>query len=90
MTLFPLLPQSEQDRIISKTDELIQTCNKLKYIIKTAKQTQLHLADALTDAAINKKSRPHKTKKAAKRPLYSHHQKLYFTLIFILFSLIFS
>lgn len=53
MTLFPLLPQSEQDRIISKTDELIQTCNKLKYIIKTAKQTQLHLADALTDAAIN-------------------------------------
>ncbi|EFN6914065.1 restriction endonuclease subunit S [Escherichia coli O10] len=53
MTLFPLLPQSEQDRIISKTDELIQTCNKLKYIIKTAQQTQLHLADALTDAAIN-------------------------------------
>ena len=53
MTLFPLLLQSEQDRIISKTDELIQTCNKLKYIIKTAKQTQLHLADALTDAAIN-------------------------------------
>ena len=53
MTLFPLLPQSKQDRIISKTDELIQTCNKLKYIIKTAKQTQLHLADALTDAAIN-------------------------------------
>ncbi|MCR6207085.1 restriction endonuclease subunit S [Escherichia coli] len=53
MTLFPLLPQSEQDHIISKTDELIQTCNKLKYIIKTAKQTQLHLADALTDAAIN-------------------------------------
>ncbi|EFB2604524.1 restriction endonuclease subunit S [Escherichia coli] len=53
MTLFPLLPQSEQDRIISKMDELIQTCNKLKYIIKTAKQTQLHLADALTDAAIN-------------------------------------
>ncbi|HAW8439544.1 TPA: restriction endonuclease subunit S [Escherichia coli] len=53
MTLFPLLPQSEQDRIILKTDELIQTCNKLKYIIKTAQQTQLHLADALTDAAIN-------------------------------------
>ncbi|HBJ0691201.1 TPA: restriction endonuclease subunit S [Escherichia coli] len=53
MTLFPLLPQSEQDRIILKTDELIQTCNKLKYIIKTAQQTQLHLADALTNAAIN-------------------------------------
>ncbi|HFM4996422.1 TPA: hypothetical protein ACG7OW_003240, partial [Escherichia coli] len=35
-------------------------------------------------------SRPHKTNKAAKWPLYSHHQKLYFTLIFILFSLIFS
>ncbi|EAA1887203.1 restriction endonuclease subunit S [Salmonella enterica subsp. enterica serovar Fluntern] len=53
MTLFPLLSQSEQDRIISKANELISICEKLKYHIQTTQQTQLHLADALTDAAIN-------------------------------------
>ncbi|MBQ0345744.1 restriction endonuclease subunit S [Citrobacter freundii] len=53
MTLFPLLSQSEQNRIILKTNELIKVCEKLKYRIKTIQQTQLHLADALTDAAIN-------------------------------------
>ncbi|MBZ7662247.1 restriction endonuclease subunit S [Klebsiella grimontii] len=53
MTLFPLLSQSEQDRIISKANELISICEKLKYHIQTSQQTQLHLADALTDAAIN-------------------------------------
>ncbi len=53
MTLFPLLSQSEQDRITSKANELISICEKLKYHIQTTQQTQLHLADALTDAAIN-------------------------------------
>ncbi|EDQ0629842.1 restriction endonuclease subunit S [Salmonella enterica] len=53
MTLFPLLSQSEQDRIILKANELISICEKLKYHIQTTQQTQLHLADALTDAAIN-------------------------------------
>ncbi|WP_434057440.1 hypothetical protein, partial [Escherichia coli] len=32
---------------------LHELCDKLKTRIKTAQQTQLHLADALTDAAIN-------------------------------------
>lgn len=53
MTLFPLLSQSEQDRIILKANELISICEKLKYHIQTTQQTQLHLADALVDAAIN-------------------------------------
>lgn len=53
MTLFPLLSQSEQSKIILKTNELIQVCEQLKSCLQSAQQTQLHLADALTDAALN-------------------------------------
>ncbi|CCK07919.1 MULTISPECIES: restriction endonuclease subunit S [Cronobacter] len=53
MTLFPLLSQNEQDKIISKANELIQVCDTLKSRLQSAQQTQLHLADALTDAALN-------------------------------------
>lgn len=49
----PLPPLNEQYRIIDKVNILFEYCNKLKSKIKASQQTQLHLADALTDAAIN-------------------------------------
>lgn len=49
----PLPPLNEQYRIIDKVNILFEYCNKLKSNIKATQQTQLHLADALTDAAIN-------------------------------------
>ncbi|EJT7491337.1 restriction endonuclease subunit S [Escherichia coli] len=48
-----LPPYLEQQLIVDKTLEYLEICEKLKFRIKSAKQTQLHLADALTDAAIN-------------------------------------
>ncbi|EPP0306345.1 restriction endonuclease subunit S [Escherichia coli] len=52
-TVIPLPPKREQNRIISIVGELLIYCDKLRKNIQTAQQTQLHLADALTDAAIN-------------------------------------
>ncbi|EHG5809497.1 restriction endonuclease subunit S [Salmonella enterica subsp. enterica serovar Nottingham] len=49
----PLPPKPQQTKIINKTNELIELCNKIISSNKSAQQTQLHLADALTDAAIN-------------------------------------
>ncbi len=49
----PLPPLKEQLRISSEVDSFINNCEKLKKTIKATQQTQLHLADALTDAAIN-------------------------------------
>ncbi|ECC9294022.1 TPA: restriction endonuclease subunit S [Salmonella enterica] len=51
--VLPLPPLKEQLRISSEVDSFINNCEKLKHIIKETQQTQLHLADALTDAAIN-------------------------------------
>lgn len=51
--IFPLPPIKEQDRVISKIKGLFIMCDSLKTSIKSAQQTQLHLADALTDAALN-------------------------------------
>ncbi|HBD1025539.1 TPA: restriction endonuclease subunit S [Escherichia coli] len=50
---FPCPPLTEQYRIFSQVGLLHELCDKLKTRIKTAQQTQLHLADALADAAIN-------------------------------------
>ncbi|HHK8857525.1 TPA: restriction endonuclease subunit S [Escherichia coli] len=50
---FPCPPLTEQYRIFSQVGLLHELCDKLKTRIKTAQQTQVHLADALTDAAIN-------------------------------------
>ncbi|HHS5167671.1 TPA: restriction endonuclease subunit S [Escherichia coli] len=50
---FPCPPLTEQYRIFSQVGLLHELCDKLKTRIKTAQQTQLHLSDALTDAAIN-------------------------------------
>ncbi|EBF8124801.1 restriction endonuclease subunit S [Salmonella enterica subsp. enterica] len=49
----PLPPLNEQYKIVDKVNILFEYCNKLKSNIKATQQTQLHLADALTDAAIN-------------------------------------
>ncbi|EGE7878388.1 restriction endonuclease subunit S [Escherichia coli] len=48
-----LPPYLEQQLIVDKTLEYLEICEKLKFRIQSAKQPQLHLADALTDAAIN-------------------------------------
>lgn len=51
--VIPLAPVNEQNRIVEKLTEIINIAEKLKHKINITKQTQLHLADALTDAAIN-------------------------------------
>ncbi|HCT3346030.1 MULTISPECIES: restriction endonuclease subunit S [unclassified Citrobacter] len=51
--LVPLPSKNEQGVIIKKISEIDTTLSNLKVSIQSAQQTQLHLADALTDAAIN-------------------------------------
>ncbi|EPB6708965.1 restriction endonuclease subunit S [Escherichia coli] len=46
-------PSSEAKKIMSKLHIFYKLCEELKNHIQSAQQTQLHLADALTDAAIN-------------------------------------
>ncbi|MGU5919659.1 restriction endonuclease subunit S [Klebsiella quasipneumoniae] len=52
-TVIPLPPEHEQARIVLAVNSLLNLCSSLKKHIQSAQQTQLHLADALTDAAIN-------------------------------------
>ncbi|ECJ2256215.1 restriction endonuclease subunit S [Salmonella enterica subsp. salamae] len=49
----PCPPLKEFLRIVGKTKMLLKQCEQIKLYFKSAQQTQLHLADALTDAAIN-------------------------------------
>ncbi|EBG5222997.1 TPA: restriction endonuclease subunit S [Salmonella enterica] len=49
---FACPPLQEQFRIHKKITELFHICDNLKLQTQSAQQTQLHLADALTDAAI--------------------------------------
>ncbi|ENP7131648.1 restriction endonuclease subunit S [Raoultella sp. YJ] len=49
----PFLSIHEQYRIVAKVNELIALCEQLKVDLKSSQKTQLHLADALTDAALN-------------------------------------
>ncbi|QXY84241.1 restriction endonuclease subunit S [Salmonella bongori] len=51
--IFPLPPVKEQQRIVNVVNKFNNILNNLKFRIQSAQQTQLHLADALTDAAIN-------------------------------------
>ncbi|SCW74588.1 type I restriction enzyme, S subunit [Klebsiella quasipneumoniae] len=46
-------PSSEAEKIVLKLNDFNELCDKFKLLIQSAQQTQLHLADALTDAAIN-------------------------------------
>lgn len=52
-TPIPIPPLTEQIKITSKIDELFVFCDNLKSRLQSAQQTQLHLADALTDAALS-------------------------------------
>ena len=49
---FVIPPLSEQHRIVAKVDELFGICDALKEKIGAAQVVQLHLADALTGAAV--------------------------------------
>lgn len=51
--LIPLPPKEEQYQIIARVKELLNLGDTLKSRLQSAQQTQLHLADALTDAALN-------------------------------------
>ncbi|EAA7677333.1 hypothetical protein AAB26_16245 [Salmonella enterica subsp. houtenae] len=44
---------NEQLKIVENITKYIQICEALTSKIQSAQKTQLHLADALTDAAIN-------------------------------------
>lgn len=46
-------PSSEANKIMLKLNDFNELCEKLKLQLQSAQQTQLQLADALTDAAIN-------------------------------------
>lgn len=51
--IIALPPADEQNRILDKINEIYAVCDHLKSRLQSAQQTQLHLADALTDAALN-------------------------------------
>ena len=51
--LIPVPPTAEQDRIITTIEMMSEICEQLKSRLQSVQQTQLHLADALTDAALN-------------------------------------
>lgn len=51
--LFPVPPLKEQKRIVKTVDIFMGILETLTLAFQSAQQTQLHLADALTDAAIN-------------------------------------
>ncbi|NTY89850.1 restriction endonuclease subunit S [Serratia fonticola] len=51
--VLPVPPLEEQIRISKHVNMLLNICNRLKANLHLAQQTQLHLADALTDAALN-------------------------------------
>lgn len=51
--IVPVPPLNEQRKIINQLREFINLCDTLKSRLQSAQQTQLHLADAITDAALN-------------------------------------
>jgi type I restriction enzyme S subunit len=52
--VIPLPPNSESLRIITKADALMALCDTLKIHINESKTTQLHLADAMAESALNR------------------------------------
>ena len=52
-TVIPLPPEHEQARVVLAVNSLLGLCSSLRKNIQSAQQTQFHLADAFTDAAIN-------------------------------------
>tara|TARA_R110000737_G_scaffold351475_1_gene393845 strand:- start:9098 stop:10909 length:1812 start_codon:yes stop_codon:yes gene_type:complete len=51
--IIPLPPLAEQRRIVAKVDELMGLCEQLKARLSDAETTQLHLADAVVENALN-------------------------------------
>lgn len=51
--LIPVPPAGIQSAVFSKISQMDIFCDTLKSRMQSAQQTQLHLADALTDAALN-------------------------------------
>ncbi|CNI88870.1 Type I restriction enzyme EcoKI specificity protein [Yersinia frederiksenii] len=51
--LVAIPPFNEQEKILIQVVQLSDICDTLKSRLQSAQQTQFHLADALTDAAIN-------------------------------------
>ncbi|HDG1678075.1 TPA: restriction endonuclease subunit S [Kluyvera ascorbata] len=51
--LIPLPPSIEQKNIVDKVNLLLSLLDQVKYFMDKIKNTQVHLADALTDATIN-------------------------------------
>ncbi|RYZ79416.1 MAG: restriction endonuclease, partial [Moraxellaceae bacterium] len=51
--IFALPPLAEQHRIVTKVDELMSLCDTLKTSVQNAQTTQLALADALVEQAVN-------------------------------------
>ena len=49
----PTPPLNEQPRIVAKVDELMTLCDTLKERIRESQVTQLHLADAMAEKALN-------------------------------------
>ena len=48
-----LPPTAIQLKVISTIEDFFKVCDQLKSRLQSAQQTQLHLADALTNAALN-------------------------------------
>jgi type I restriction enzyme S subunit len=51
--LIPVMSAKEQIRIVAKTDELMALCDQLKARLSDAQTTQLHLAVAVVEQALN-------------------------------------
>ncbi|MDI7384709.1 restriction endonuclease subunit S [Cronobacter dublinensis] len=51
--MIPVPPIKEQEKILTQMDRFLIICESLKSRLQSAQQTQLHLADALTDAALS-------------------------------------
>ncbi|MFK8258004.1 restriction endonuclease subunit S [Erwinia sp. AnSW2-5] len=51
--LIPVPPAGIQSAVFSEISQMDTFCDQLKSRLQSAQQTQLHLADALTDAALN-------------------------------------
>ena len=51
--LIPIPPLAEQHRIVAKVDELMSLCDQLSARLQARQTTQLHLAEALVEGALN-------------------------------------
>ena len=51
--LVPVSPEAEQYRMVEKVGELMTICDRLKLHINDASKIQLHLADAIAEAALS-------------------------------------